>query len=208
MDTCGEGTCERKDAYEHPKCPKDYTEMRILMQSESGASCERNGKCCRCRRCGRCGKLLLTLQVYGCTIVHMSPQYTRGFRQLIAWKEAHQLALMIYRTTANFPAEERFGITSQIRRAACSTAAQIAEGSHMETLRHRNLYYERAYASLAEVDSFLELCLDLHFIEQPEHEKLQYQLNKTASLLRKLSGACRTPRQQYPAAPPAPSAPS
>ena len=52
----------------------------------------------------------------------------RDFRQLKVWDKAHKLALEIYRITAAFPVEERYGVTSQIRRAASSIPANIAEG--------------------------------------------------------------------------------
>lgn len=55
------------------------------------------------------------------------------FTELRVWRRSHLLALGVYRTTAAFPAEERFGLTQQIRRAAVSVVANIAEGSLAET---------------------------------------------------------------------------
>jgi len=116
--------------------------------------------------------------------------FQNGFRKLIVWKESHQLTLMVYTITAQFPAEEKFGLVSQLRRASSSVGAQLAEGSRMHSGKHRRIYYERAYASLSEVDNFLELALDLHFISEEKYEELLGQLNRTSALLNHLIASC------------------
>jgi four helix bundle protein len=52
----------------------------------------------------------------------------KGFKDLIVWQKAHQLVLEAYASTRNFPSDERFGLTSQIRRSSSSIPANIAEG--------------------------------------------------------------------------------
>lgn len=110
----------------------------------------------------------------------------KTFRQLFAWREAHKLALSIYKSTRSFPSDERFGITSQLRRASTSIGAQLAEGSLMPTMAHRLLYYQRAYASASEVDNFLELSKDLGYLQDEEYKNLLEQLYKASYLLSKL----------------------
>lgn len=126
----------------------------------------------------------------GCTFVHMYKKYSDGFRKLIAWQEAHKLTLNIYKITKNFPREEIYGITSQLRRASSSVAAQITEGSRMPTLNHRKSYYDRAYSSVVEVDYFLELSKDLEYLNGENYKELLEKVNRVAYLTKKLSNSC------------------
>lgn len=96
------------------------------------------------------------------------------------------MTLAIYKITKSFPTDERYGITSQLRRAASSIGAQIAEGSRMPTKPHRAIYYERAYASAAEVDNFLQLAFDLGHIKTAEYSSLLSHINRLSYVLRKL----------------------
>ncbi len=123
-------------------------------------------------------------------------KYQKGFRQLIAWQKAHQLRREIYRITKSFPREELFSVVDQMKRAANSIAAQLAEGSRMPTSAHRKLYYDRAYASAAEVDDFLELSHDLGYITNYQYEALTEHVNKTSMFIYHLSKAStpNTPR--------------
>ncbi len=117
--------------------------------------------------------------------------YQKGFRGLVVWREAHSLTLFVYKLTASYPRSEQFGLISQMRRAASSIAAQIAEGSQMITMNHRKLYYDRAYASAAELDSFLELSLDLEYITKNIYEECLRKINHTSFLLHRLSSATK-----------------
>ena len=122
-----------------------------------------------------------------------STLFCKTFRRLIAWKEAHRLTLDVYRATKIFPSDEKFGVTSQMRRAASSIAAQIAEGSQMPTGPHRTLYYERAYASAAEVDYFLELSKDLGYLETGIYDALLGQVNRVSFLVHRLAQSKYSP---------------
>ena len=88
------------------------------------------------------------------------------FTQLRVWQRSHRLALAIYRHSKSFPPEERYGITSQLRRAAISVPTNIAEGSK----RRSNVDYARflniAEGSLAEVEYLLLLCRDLGHLSE------------------------------------------
>ena len=95
-----------------------------------------------------------------------------GFRSLIVWQEAKALVLKVYRLTARFPKEELFGMTSQMRRAASSITANIAEGSAMPTKAHRIAFYTRARGSAVEVDNFAELAFDLQYLTKEEFDDL------------------------------------
>lgn len=80
-----------------------------------------------------------------------------SFEDMTAWQEAITLAVSIYQLTKTFPKEEQFALTSQIRRAATSISANIAEGFGRYGLKEKMQFYKIAYGSLLEVKSFLYL---------------------------------------------------
>jgi four helix bundle protein len=87
-----------------------------------------------------------------------------GFRDLIVWQRAYELTLTLYRTTKTFPKEETFGLTSQIRRAAASVPANIAEGYERN---HRKEYLQFLFiakGSLGELDTYLLLARDIGYM--------------------------------------------
>jgi len=87
----------------------------------------------------------------------------KSFRDLVVWQKAHQLVLAIYSTTIRFPKEEKFGLTSQIRRSTISVAANIAEAfkkkSSLDKLRILNI----SQGSLSETEYYLILSQDLEY---------------------------------------------
>jgi four helix bundle protein len=106
------------------------------------------------------------------------------FEQLEVWQRAHQLVLAIYRITAAFPPEERFGLTSQMRRAAVSIPANIAEGFKRRGQRDKVHFYNISQGSLEEVCYYLLLATDLSYsIHADEHTGL---VEETARMLQGL----------------------
>jgi four helix bundle protein len=85
------------------------------------------------------------------------------FTELRVWQRSHQLALDIYRQTRTFPIEERFGIVSQMRRAAVSVTSNIAEGAKRASNQDYARLLNIAEGSLAETESLLRLASDLDF---------------------------------------------
>lgn len=90
------------------------------------------------------------------------------FQQLEAWQEAHKLVLMIYQITKEFPSDERFGLVSQMRRAAVSIPANIAEGFKRRGIQEKIRFYNVSEGSLEEVKYFLILSEDLGYISSSE----------------------------------------
>ena len=88
---------------------------------------------------------------------------TTDFTELIAWQKAHQFVLEIYSITSRFPREELFGITSQIRRAAVSIAANIAEGYSKKGRKDKARFFNIAQGSLSECKYYLILIRDLKY---------------------------------------------
>jgi four helix bundle protein len=85
----------------------------------------------------------------------------RTFRDLLIWQKAHQFVLCVYRETEKFPRDERFGLTSQLRRSAVSIAANIAEGFVKRGAADKLRYLNIAQGSLEESRYYLILASDL-----------------------------------------------
>ena len=88
----------------------------------------------------------------------------RDFRKVKAWERAHALTLKIYGATARFPDQERFGLVSQMRRAAASIPTNIAEGCGRETQSELNRFLQIAAGSASEIEYQLLLSRDLKFL--------------------------------------------
>ncbi len=86
------------------------------------------------------------------------------FRQLEAWQEAHALVLMVYGVTNAFPGDERFGLVSQMRRAAVSIPANIAEGFKRRGLKDKIRFYNISEGSLEELKYYFVLSKDLGYL--------------------------------------------
>lgn len=104
----------------------------------------------------------------------------RSFRDLIVWQKAHALVLAVYRLTNRFPADERFGLTSQIRRAAVSVAANIAEGFSKRGKSDKARFMNIAQGSLEEIHYYLILGNDLGFCDS---DQFAGQYREVAKLL-------------------------
>jgi len=112
-----------------------------------------------------------------------------GFRKLIAWQEAKALTIGIYRLTRRFPIEERYQLVSQLRRAAASTMANLAEGSAMPSRAHQNAYYVRARASATEVDNHVELSFELQYCTSDEFRDVSDHCSRLIHLIARLIAA-------------------
>lgn len=107
----------------------------------------------------------------------------RNFYDLEAWRKGHLLALDIYKTTKKFPREEIYGITSQLRRAASSITANIAEGFARYHFKDKAKFYYNARGSIAEVQNFLLLAKDIGYIDLKICKKLGEKANETSKLI-------------------------
>lgn len=110
----------------------------------------------------------------------METTKSKSFRDLLVWQKAHAFALAIYSLTDAFPAHERFGITSQIRRAAVSIPANIVEGFRKRGVADKQRFYNIAQGSADEALYFLILIQDLHFADT---QILQDQVGEVSRLL-------------------------
>lgn len=92
--------------------------------------------------------------------------HTYSFEKLEVWKEARELVVWIYSITKEYPSEEKFGLVTQLRRAAVSVVSNLAEGSSRKSAKDQAHFSQIAYSSLLEILTQLILSGDLHFIPE------------------------------------------
>ncbi len=105
------------------------------------------------------------------------------FTQLKVWRRSHEFALSIYRETVAFPKHEVFGVTSQLRRAAVSVPANIAEGSKRRSGKEYARMINIAEGSAAETEYLLLLSRELGYLESAKADELIDELREIASML-------------------------
>lgn len=124
----------------------------------------------------------------------------QDFRELKVWQKAHELTLTIYRATASFPREERFGMTSQIRRCAASVPANLAEGRCRRTDREFARFVETALGSASETSYHLLLARDLGYLPDDDYAKIAQMADEVRKMLitlhTRLSGVRPEPRTE------------
>jgi four helix bundle protein len=98
-----------------------------------------------------------------------------SFTDLHSWHEAHKLVLMIYKAVNNFPKEELFGLTSQLRRAAVSITSNIAEGFSRQGYPEKIHFYSIAQGSTTEIQNQLLIARDIGYLEKILFDSLAEQ---------------------------------
>ena len=106
----------------------------------------------------------------------------KSFTDLDAWKEGHKLVLDIYRITKNFPEEEQFGLTNQLRRAGVSFTSNITEGFSRNSYKEKLQFYSMALGSLTEIQNQLLIVKDIGYITAEEFTKLAEQTVKISKI--------------------------
>ena len=118
----------------------------------------------------------------------------QDFRKLRVWERSQQLCVEMYLLSADFPAEERYGITSQLRRAAVSVACNIVEGSARSTTREYVRFLNVACSSAAETRYLISLAQRLEMLPQinadliPRSDRLVRSLKNLVASLDRASG--------------------
>ena len=115
----------------------------------------------------------------------------KSFKDLEVWKRAHSVVLEVYRLTNPFPRSEQFGVVSQLRRAAYSIPANIAEGFGRRSTKELLQFLAVANGSLEELRYFLLLSRDLRYLSPLDLEKLEKDLKAVGQMLEALSQSLR-----------------
>jgi four helix bundle protein len=118
----------------------------------------------------------------------------RDYKNLLVWEKAHKLTLVVYKITQAFPKEERFGLTSQVRRASASIAANLAEGCGRRADGEMARYVQIAMGAGAELSYHFLLAKDLGFVESAEYDALNSDVSEIMRMLSSLSGKLRSAR--------------
>jgi four helix bundle protein len=109
-----------------------------------------------------------------------------NYESLEVWKRAHQLTLDVYRITQSFPSSELYGLTSQLRRAAASIPANLAEGSGRGSDRELTRYCRIAAGSSSELEYHLLLASELGYVDSEDHIRLTQEVKGVRRMLMSL----------------------
>src|SRR6187551_2013976 len=104
-------------------------------------------------------------------------------KSLIVYQAVRDLTKEIYKVSLKLPAEEKFNMVQQIRRASLSIKLNLAEGSTRKSLAERNRYLEIARGSVVEIDAALETAVDLNYFTENELEVIGTLLNRCFAML-------------------------
>ena len=113
----------------------------------------------------------------------------KSHRDLLVWQKAMDLVVAVYEATATFPKSELYGLTSQIRRAAASIPANIAEGQGRRLPREFIQFLGNARGSLWELDTHLETAVRIGFLPREVHENLQRNMDEIGKMINGLMRA-------------------
>lgn len=117
----------------------------------------------------------------------------KSFTDLRVWQMGHKLVLEIYKITRQFPNEELFGLTSQIRRAIVSFTSNIAEGFSRHSYKEKIQFYFMALGSLTEVQNQLFISHDLSYIDK---ETFQEIINQTTDINKMINGLIKSSKNR------------
>jgi four helix bundle protein len=115
--------------------------------------------------------------------------YTFSFERLEVWNKSRLLTKNIYHLTRKFPDDEKFGITSQLRRAAISVCSNIAEGSSRKSNKDQVHFYNIAYSSLMETLNQLIISNDLEYLDDSLLAELRKDIHVISLMLNNLSNS-------------------
>ncbi len=108
----------------------------------------------------------------------------KGYKKLIVWGKVDELAFQVYLETKKFPKEERYGLTSQLRRASLSVPTNIAEGMGRQGKNETKYFTNIALGSPAETEYLLEFCLRLKYLNEKTFKSLKEIRSEVGAMLR------------------------
>ena len=111
----------------------------------------------------------------------------RPHEKLDLWKKAIDFVVSIYKVTESFPKDERYGLTSQLRRASVSIVANIAEGAARQTRKEFRQFLSHSQGSASEVDRELIISFHLNFLTREDFKKLTNEPDHIGRMITRLS---------------------
>jgi four helix bundle protein len=115
-----------------------------------------------------------------------------NYRQLLVWKRAHHLALAVYRCSGGFPGSERYGLTTQVRRASVSVVSNVVEGCARHGNREQVRFLRIAHGSICELQCQLLLSRDLEFLDPASWKQLDDECQQIGKMLNGLMRSLRS----------------
>ncbi len=116
-----------------------------------------------------------------------------AFENLEVWQKSRKLVKSVYQLTDTFPEEEKFGLTSQLRRASISVSSNIAEGSTRWSRKDQARFYEIAFGSLIEVLNQMILSNDLNFLLDDSLKNIRVDIDSIGRMLNSLHKSTKKP---------------
>lgn len=123
----------------------------------------------------------------------------QSFTDLNAWKIGHEVVLLVYKYTKEFPKEEIFGLTSQMRRCAVSITSNIAEGFSRYSWKEKHQFYRTALGSLTELQNQLLVSRDVDYLSNSD---FQFIASKSIDVSKLLNGLLKKSSSMIPTFPP------
>ncbi len=115
----------------------------------------------------------------------------QNYKELVVWEKGHLFTLKVYEVTKEYPREEIFSLTTQIRRAAYSMPANIAEGCGRCTQKELANFLQISLGSANECEYFLLLSKDLNYLNEETYQEMRIEINSIKAMLIKLIAKVR-----------------
>ena len=116
----------------------------------------------------------------------------QDFTKLQVWQKAHTFTVNLYKITGNFPSEEKYGLTNQVRRAAISIESNIAEGCGRSSNKEFSRFLDIAQGSAFEVRCQLFVARDLHYLSLDKFQLLDDKITEISRMINALSQKLKT----------------
>ena len=129
------------------------------------------------------------------TLLDQSSAKIHSFTDLIAWKEAHKLVIIIYQITKDFPREEVFELTRQLRKAAVSITSNLAEGFSRKSFAEKLQFYSTSLGSLTEIQNQLLIARDVGFLKK---DSFQTAANQSIYVSKLMNGLIKKTKTLIP----------
>jgi four helix bundle protein len=107
----------------------------------------------------------------------------KSFRELQVWRKAHNMTMAVYEATRIFPSEERYGLTSQLRRSAASIPANIAEGCGRRSDGEMARFLQIARGSASEIEYYIFLARELRYLREDSFRQLTREADELQRML-------------------------